>query len=497
MKNRIIILLLLNVISCKKGENEIIRYNIFSNVLYGAENIYDESIGNYPSQLNNGQLHVGVGVDGNKLEKEVFLHNKYHKGLKLKNKIGLFLSSKKGSTLASKDLPILSIYTPSDYIKNRDSYSLGFWINVKKLNGNGIAFKDVNGTASFLSNEKLKIVGSKAYNSDNINNNHIFEISKIEGDYSYLKYNLNNTYVIRFYPYKISGKTVREFEILNLTFLDGKEIQIDPYKYYKSEAEVLKSNKIGKLAVIVGDSQHQDREIHRVISRRTGLNIISQAKGGHSIKYRHLNSEKPNMFWFYEKTLNRDVIQQIKGVDYYILPLSTNDGSGGGELSNATIQEVIDNYPFYGDSEDTVIRKLEIFSSMDEAERECIFGYKQTFAAYIMQLYLINPNAKLILTSIPISPGNMTGKADTNGKGQWQEGKTPINVSALVKPRYDSISDDSQELAYWFSTNWVDLRNEVGLSFDNAVNYTIDGTHWNKEIKKRIGLVLSQELDKM
>ena len=90
---------------------------------------------------------------------------------------------------------------------------------------------------------------------------------------------------------------VNTFEIFNPVLIEGK-YTLDPFYDYQSEAEQLHLDKIGKTCVIVGDSQYQDRIFQRMIARKTGMNVISMAKGGHSIKYKSINSKQPNMFWF-------------------------------------------------------------------------------------------------------------------------------------------------------------------------------------------------------
>lgn len=481
--------------SVKKHNNRT-RYNLYSDIIYGGGIIYDENFEEYPPQLNTGFLKLGFDSNSEQISKKTITHRRLNKGISFRSDAGLFLSTKYYGTLASTEGMVVSMHFPTDYYENRNNYSLGFWINVDKLNGNGLAFSKVNGAFSFFSNQDLKTIGAKAYQQNNEDTNHMFEVEKVDGDFSYLRYNPDNTYVIRFFVYKESGLKVNELVILNLTFLDGAKHMIDPYQYYDSQAEALESDKIGKLAVIVGDSQHQDRVLHKVIARRTGLNIISMAKGGHSIKYKHQNKNRPNMFWFYEQSL-REKIFKIKDVDYYILPLSTNDTNGGGKLTKEAIKAVLDNYPQYSDDKATSINKLAIFENLDGDAREKIFGYKQTFAAYIMQLKLINPNAKFLLSSIPISPSHMAGRKDSKGHGIWADGWNATKAKKKRMPIFISIAKDSKEIAQWFDAKWVDLLNEVNLTFENAHEYTVDGIHWFPEIKKRIGQAISEELDKM
>ena len=214
---------------------------------------------------------MGLDNDSTLLSKKIIEHGKLNKGIRISSDAGLFLSEKYYGKLAFPNKMVLAMRFPTDYYKKRNTYSLGFWVNVAKLNGNGLAFSKVNGAFSFFSNEKLKTIGTRAYQQNNEDTNYMFEVEKVDGDYSYLRYNPDNTYKIRFFIYKESGSKVNELEILNLTFLDGVNRIIDPYQYYESQAEALESDKIGKLAVIVGDSQHQDRELHKVIARKNRL----------------------------------------------------------------------------------------------------------------------------------------------------------------------------------------------------------------------------------
>ena len=471
-------------------------YNLYSDIIYGGGVIYNESLNEYPTQLHTGFLKLGFDENLNQVSKKIIKHARFNKGISINSEAGLFLSTKYYGKLTSPSQMIISMHFPTDYYKESNNYSLGFWVNVKKLNGNGLAFSKINGAFSFFSHQDLKTLGARAYQQNNKVQNYIFEITRVDGDYSYLRYNPDNTYIIRFFISKESGEKVTELEILNPVFLDGDNHKINPYFEYKSKSESLNSDKIGKRAVVIGDSQHQDRELHKVIARHTGLNIISMARGGHSIKYKSRNKNQANMFWFYEKEL-REKILKIEDVDYYILPLSTNDTKGGGELSNEAINAVIENYPYYTDNQKLSQEKLKIFENLSENEKEKIFGYKQTFAAYIMQLKEVNPNARFLLSSIPISPSHMTGKKDNQGHGIWADGWNAKKAKEERMPIYTSMRRDSRELADWFGANWADLQNKVNLNFENAPEYTTDGIHWFPEIKKRIGKVFSDELQDM
>lgn len=143
------------------------------------------------------------------------------------------------------------------------------------------------------------------------------------------------------------------------------------------------------------------------------------------------------------------------------------------------------------------LEKLAIFNSLNQMEKESIFGYKQTFVSYIRQLISINPKAKILISSIPISPLHMTGELNSDGHGIRKEGWNASRAEKEGMPKYVSISKDSRDVAKWLNINWVDLKNKVGLTFNNSHLYCSDGTHWFPEIIKRIGLIISNELIKM
>lgn len=479
------------------ASQELSEYNLISDLFLGGGKLIDLEL-SLPPQLNSGEVRDGFDTEKNRIHRKKVFDSLFDKAIRFEgeNGKGLFLSDVGPNILKSGEY-IFYCRFPSEYIESVN-FTFGFWLNLKQLNGNGIVFKATNAQDYVLSNANLSKVGSKAYRSNVPANKWLFEITKVKGDYVFLKFNpKKGQFSFSFYNYEENGgKSVPFLDVINPIFLDGIK-EINPNLNYKSEAEFLNSNKIGKLAFIIGDSQYQDRIAHRIIARKTGLNVISMAKGGHSIKYKNVNKDRENFYWFYNINILQKLILQEKGVDYYILPLSTNDGAGGGTLDNNTIQKVIDNYPYIQDNEIEIKRKLDSFNTMGGEEKESVFGFKQTFAAMVNQLQEINPEAKFLFTSIPISPIYFKGLKDSNGNGVWKDGWNSQKAKKEIMPQYNKIRKDSKELANWFNANWVDLKNKVDLTFENATFYSIDGIHWSKDIKVNTGNCLAKELNKI
>ncbi|MDN3664919.1 hypothetical protein ACFFU1_01665 [Algibacter miyuki] len=467
------------------------------NLVWSIGNLYDETLESYPPQLNDGWKTLGRDKLGVPVDSKFVNTKELNRGRIISADNSFLKESLSPGQYNDSDARVIYIRLPSDYISDSSNLMGGFWVNTEVLNGNGIYITGVNGVPYRLTNSQLKTVGSKMLRwGVQREAPPCAEVTEVYKDYSFLTLDFSVLrYVISIAIHHESPNKVNTFEIFNPVLIEGK-YTLDPFYDYQSEAETKNSDKIGKTCIIVGDSQHQDRIFQRMIARKTGMNVISMAKGGHSIKYQSKNSKRSNMFWFYSKTL-KDIVLSNKNIDYYILPLSTNDAEGGGVLSLETIQAVIDNYPFYGDSPETVSKKLALFNAMNGKTKEEVFGYKQTFAAYIMQLKLVNPNAKFLLASIPISPTHLTGELNSEGHGVWKDGWNAKKAKEDREWIFNSIRKDSKTVAKWSMADWVDLMNKVDLNFENAPQFCSDGTHWFPEIKKRIGEVLSNELLKI
>lgn len=91
----------------------------------------------------------------------------------------------------------------------------------------------------------------------------------------------------------------------------------------------------------------------------------------------------------------------------------------------------------------------------------------------------------------------MTGGVDGDGNGIWNTGYTPDIVRASLQSIQYAKREDIIEVSHYMNTYLADLYNEVGLTYDNFNQYSLDGVHWdlkNGEIKKRIAYSLYQEL---
>ena len=486
--------------------------NNLADLFFGSSELWNEVQGSYPAQLTNGRFIFGVDAASNSISRTIKENSLLGKGITLSASSGNTLNlSSKDSLNANPFHPIFTYWFPSDI--NTVTSSFGFWVDRSTLNGNGITIKSSNGTYCFLNAANLGTKGYNAHQGGLTAQAIQFTVKEVNEDYSYLemaKYGNSN---IGVGILSDSGTPVTSLKILAPVLLN-KVVVLDPYFYYKSESEKRNSNKISKRGLIVGDSQHQDRISHRVINRKTGINLISMARGGHSIQYKSASAAQTNFFWFYHQNLFENIILQAENIDFYILPFSTNDATGNyGELTDVAIQAVIDNYPYHGDDVGTVSSKLAAFNALTQTQRENIFGFKQTFAAYIMQCLLVNPKAKFLLASTPISvPGFLTG-AIVDGKGVWEPGFNGFSVRNFTgaKPQggtqsislyniYQGLKDAVLELKEWFHTYYSDTMNESGVTFENANEFIFDGTHWDlgdKLVKFSQGNSYVSEIDKM
>ena len=386
-------------------------------------------------------------------------------------------------------------YFVGDYYASDDEEAnavLGFWINRTDLNGNGISFCNIGGEYHYLTNSDLETEGYE-YDRYGIK---FLKVLKVDGDYSYVeyyayKYKFDNKLLFRLEIYNGSENDVTSLTIYNPTLIYTKSI--DPYHRYLSYAEKTNSRFIGKKILYVGDSQYNDGRMHCELAKLSGAEIIDAHEGGHRMTYSSTS-------WFYDYT-KFGVALEWSDIDYYFLPISSNDNAGGNTRQTA-VDSVKYFYPYYGDSQDTIIAKLSRFNALSESDKASVFGYKQTYIAYIKQLLQLNPKARIIIGTIPMSVGSgtLTGSVDENGYGIWQSGYGPDERRAALTSSLKAKRDDIIEVKDYFNANFVDLFNEVGLTFDNFNIYSLDGVHWDLksgEIKKRIAYAFYQELLKV
>lgn len=238
---------------------------------------------------------------------------------------------------------------------------------------------------------------------------------------------------------------------------------------------------LGKNLMYFGDSNSRGNIAIEMI-KNLGCNVYWNAAGGRSMQYRGVSEVETDLGWLYHWT-RRSHIKNIKDsgklLDLFLFNASYNDSSGGGTLSDAAIQAVLDNYPTLQDDADTVTAKLAIFNSLTIAQRKSIFGYKQTFAAYLLQIITMFPTAKIFLTTMLYSPAAPNYLGSTSGTVNEQR--------ATDKAVRDAINADIRLVAQWYGVTVLDAATHAGYYYGNMTNYTSDTIHFNEIIGKRIG----------
>lgn len=372
----------------------------------------------------------------------------------------------------------------------------GFWIYRPELNGNGLIFCTSNGTPFIISNANLAIQG---YRPTWIGTNGSISVYKVVGDYSYILddlslFSVNGRMDFRLSIYNSDADSVSQFTMFNPTVV--YTTRINYYKDYESTAEKDTSTVIGDTLLLIGDSQYNDGVFQSYFADSTGMTIVDAQEGGHRMAY-------SATYWFYEWTKRSDVLEW--DVNYYFLPISTNDQAGG-DTTDASIDSVIYYYPYYGDDPDTVTAKLARFTALSTARKTSIFAFQQTYCAYIQQMKLRNPNATIIVASVPIDAGSgtMTGDTTAQGYGIWAEGYSAAERVTNRLPAHELKKIDIVEVATKNNTEYIDLMGTftdgvnngdgVRLDFYNILQFCYDGVHWYPEIKKRIASILKEYL---
>ncbi|WP_151765044.1 SGNH/GDSL hydrolase family protein, partial [Acinetobacter soli] len=237
---------------------------------------------------------------------------------------------------------------------------------------------------------------------------------------------------------------------------------------------------LGKNLMYFGDSNSRGNIAIEMI-KNLGCNVYWNAAGGRSMQYRGVSEVETDLGWLYHWT-RRSHIKNIKDsgklLDLFLFNASYNDSSGGGTLSDAAIQAVLDNYPTLQDDADTVTAKLAIFNSLTIAQRQSIFGYKQTFAAYLLQIITMFPTAKIFLTTMLYSPAAPNYLGSTSGTVNEQR--------ATDKAVRDAINASIREVAAWYGVSVIDVNSNAGYYYGNMTSYTSDTIHFNEIVGKRI-----------
>ncbi len=358
---------------------------------------------------------------------------------------------------------------------------VGFWIDRRELKGLPLQFTATNGGIWDISQANLlkvgyvayqRGVGSKGYDQ--------IEVTGIDGDFTHItiRDDKSNANAARLFNPIIENNSagVNEITLWNPTLL-YEEQYLDLYQIYLSESQHNASPIRGKTITIIGDSQQNDAVIALGISRRLGVNIIHAPMGGHRMKYQNNTSLGPYHGWMYHWNA-RKIVLSYKA-DYYFLMVSSNDSSGGGDLSTVATKRVLDNYPVYGDDEATVTAKLALFNALSESEKLTMFDYKQTYSAYIKQINTTYPEAKVVLATIPIS------SFQTTNNGEWIAPNTADTEREARQPIFISIRNDIFELSQKHNVNVCDLFLKSGITWENFPKKVtgIDAVHWTPEAK--------------
>jgi len=438
------------------------------------------------SLFHNGLFNLlsGLSISG-----KVY-HDKFHEGYELTYNEGQPIPKFVDATTRNN----LIDFNLGTYLTNGEESAshIGFWIDRRELNGNGLVFCDGSGGTWFVRPEDLIAKGFRESRSTPYPI--YYEVDEVDGYYTHLLFHIHNAfsadvYMWRLQIYNTSANNVNKLTVYNptLIYYDG----IDPYFRYKSLAEKNRSLWIGKHLTFIGDSEFNDEIMPIELARHYGFNTIDSHYGGHRMAY--LNTS-----WFYKSEL-RDLVLALPEVDVIIMAVSSNDGVGGGSSAEADVQDVIDNYPYYGDDAGTIAAKLALFNAMSQGEKEAMFTFKACYSAYLKQLHTAFPDIRILLTSIPISTSaaSVTGDPDENGWGIWESGHNPDTERAFYDAGYQSKRSQILSLRDKHATNFCDLMNEVGLTYENFLRYCVDGVHWKDEIDYRIAYSIIQELKKL
>jgi hypothetical protein len=215
------------------------------------------------------------------------------------------------------------------------------------------------------------------------------------------------------------------------------------------------------------------------------------------------NSTYPNNTtnWLYKhnRLLFTKQMWDEKGIAAFVFFVSYNDAAGGGTLSDAAIQAVIDNYPTMFDavSADTntdYYKKLNGgtlsngttvagFNNLTSQQAIDIFGYKQTMAAYIRQIISLSTTSAntpyIFLTTMNYSVPTSTDAGTT---------------SATERANRKSLNDCIYEISEWFGgIPVIDVNKGGGYMLGNGAVHSSD-VHFDATIKERMGYYVTSEI---
>lgn len=349
----------------------------------------------------------------------------------------------------------------------------GFWFKRSDLNGNDLLVSMFGG--EFIANSKLTIIGA---GSANAGSRSAF-VDAVEGDYTHITYASESiSDRVRVIVGAIGANVMTQLTIINPYVILGKQ-RLNPYSTPIEAKTIINSFFKGKNVTLFGDSQLSALHASQ-LTKVLGCSIGLVQDGSRAVKYRS-GQANADLNWLYHWVRTQKIPELAATGDAFVFHCSTNDGSGGGTLDEASIQAVMDNYPNMLDvgNSSLITTKLALFNAMDDATKIATFGYKQVMGAWIRQINTLFPNAPILLCTIPISRGVET---------------TASGIRTNQMPIFNSIRTDIYALADYYGLPVLDLNRKAGLTPENAVYHEPDGTHWSTTIQTRLGVLTAKEL---
>lgn len=285
------------------------------------------------------------------------------------------------------------------------------------------------------------------------------------------------------------GFKLTSYESVNkLTLYDfcvsEKPIDPDSNKHI-SRQRYLYPGLAGKTFTIFGDSEFNSGVQYLNVTAELGMPCFNAAYGGHKMAWAgnatavDANSKSWLYYWGFRKLVLENP------TDFYIFCVSTNDLSAASvdndkqSIDDSAVQEVLEKYPSYGDSDIIANQKLSSFESIPDTEKIRIFNMSAVYCAYIEQILASNPKARIILANSPITcTGMLKNTAGADGKGQWSDGQSAKTARQSQKPKWDKMDELMRSIADKYNLPVLDFYHNTGLTYENYTDYCVDGTHW-------------------
>lgn len=377
------------------------------------------------------------------------------------------------------------------------------YLSIQNIEGMKIAIRNSSGNILIISTPT--VIG--IYKDKDDNPTITGEIIYVNSEYIFMSV-ISNRLDQNSLRFSFEGISYKEILIKYPTVLEDNNIPVDPNHYYQCEAEKNNSKWIGKNVMLFGDSQQNEQYVTIPLMNRFGFNIYNSAQGGHAIGFR-TNKKNWLYSWNYDlmdnNGYNRGDVLKNPNIDLYLMLVSTNDNpsdndkleltkgepigsTGYFKFTNAALDEIKENYPWYGDNEETITSKLSKFNDLSLDEKKRIFAYKQSYAAYISQLLEFNPKAQFILSTIPICPSSFY-EEDGEGGVKIKEGYTATDIRGNYTT-FEKKNNVIKDVAKYFNLPVADGANYVNMTYENYHIFVNPGdyVHWtnqNNLIKRR------------